>query len=86
MPLQTRIDSLSERMRGIRFTSSEKTFKELVLVVRMIGIRYLWIDTLCIVQDDVVDWSIESAKISDIYRNASITLVAAAAKNNTEGL
>jgi hypothetical protein len=63
-------------MRGIRFTFTEKTFEESAQVVRMVGIRYLWIDTLCIVQDDTAYWSIESAKMSDIYRNACITLAA----------
>lgn len=40
---------------------------------------YLWIDSLCIVQDDRKDWEIESEKMASIYQNAHITIVAASA-------
>ncbi|PTB40190.1 hypothetical protein M441DRAFT_195700 [Trichoderma asperellum CBS 433.97] len=38
-------------------------------------IRYIWIDSLCIVQDSKSDWEKHSLKMSDIYSNSSITLV-----------
>lgn len=39
--------------------------------------QYLWIDSLCIIQDDVRDWQIESSKMAEIFSNAYLTLVAA---------
>ncbi|OMP86553.1 hypothetical protein BK809_0003723 [Diplodia seriata] len=41
--------------------------------------RYLWIDSLCIIQDDQTDWETESQKISSIFKNAQITIIAASA-------
>ncbi|KAL7943716.1 HET domain-containing protein [Trichoderma barbatum] len=38
-------------------------------------IRYIWIDSLCIIQDSKSDWKKHSLKMSDIYSNSSITLV-----------
>ncbi|KAF2137369.1 uncharacterized protein K452DRAFT_321798 [Aplosporella prunicola CBS 121167] len=38
------------------------------------GVRYLWIDAICIVQDDPVDWQREAAKMGAIYSNASFTI------------
>ncbi|KAJ4179513.1 hypothetical protein NW755_012422 [Fusarium falciforme] len=53
---------------------------------RSVGRRwYLWIDSLCIVQDDENDWAVQSSKMSDVYQNAYITIAAAAARNSTEG-
>ncbi|KAH7110584.1 hypothetical protein B0J11DRAFT_410748, partial [Dendryphion nanum] len=47
---------------------------------------YLWIDSLCIIQDDVEDWQKEAAKMSSIFQFADIVLSAASAMNATEGL
>lgn len=47
-----------------------------------LGLQYIWIDSLCIVQDDKSDWSIEAAKMGEIYRNAHITIAAASSPSN----
>jgi hypothetical protein len=44
-----------------------KTFKDAIAIVKYLGLGYLWIDSLCIVQDDLGDWRRESAKMSSIY-------------------
>jgi hypothetical protein len=51
-----------------------------------LGIRYLWIDSLCIVQNDREDWEREAPKMADIYGNSFLTLSATAASNSSEGL
>lgn len=38
--------------------------------------RYLWIDSLCIIQDDKADWEIESAKMADVYMYSQLNLAA----------
>ncbi|KAK4444567.1 heterokaryon incompatibility [Podospora aff. communis PSN243] len=48
--------------------------------------RYLWIDSLCIVQDCPDDWEKEAAKMALVYRNAFITLAATASPNGAGGL
>jgi hypothetical protein len=49
-------------------------FQECIELVRGLGIRYVWIDSLCIVQDDGTDWSIEAERMASIYENAFVTL------------
>lgn len=46
------------------------------MVTRSLGLQYLWIDALCIVQDDFEDWNKESAIMGRIYTNSHVALVA----------
>ena len=62
-----------------------KTFREAVEITRGIGLQYLWIDSLCILQDSADDWNAESTKMGRIYRGASITIFAAAAEGKRLG-
>ncbi|KAK6851539.1 hypothetical protein PG995_011664 [Apiospora arundinis] len=63
-----------------------QTFSEAVLLTRRIGIQYLWIDSLCIVQDDEDDWRSESETMAQTYTNSSITIVAVESVDSREGL
>jgi hypothetical protein len=85
-PLLTTDATLKDRLKTLKFDSSSKTFAEAVNVTRRLGIRYLWIDSLCILQGNQEDWAIEGGKMSEIFRNATITLSADAAKDASEGL
>jgi Heterokaryon incompatibility protein (HET) len=53
-----------------RITGLSKTFEDAIEVARQIGVRYLWIDSLCIIQQDAVEWEIECTKMSFIYARA----------------
>ncbi|KAA8612762.1 HET domain containing protein pin-c1 [Pyrenophora tritici-repentis] len=70
---------------GIDFDTLPKTFQDAVQITAAIGFRYLWIDSLCIIQDDDEDWQRESAKMAAIFHTGTITLSATSAKNGTEG-
>ncbi|KAF2785848.1 hypothetical protein K505DRAFT_261193, partial [Melanomma pulvis-pyrius CBS 109.77] len=48
------------------------------------GIKYIWIDSFCIVQDDADDWAAESAKMADIYNGALLTIMAASASDSND--
>lgn len=54
-------------------------------MTRAIGVRYLWIDCLCIVQDDKNDWKKEAAVMGSIYERALMTIAASGAQDSTEG-
>jgi len=54
-------------------------------VTRELGIRYLWIDSLCILQDDDKDWTLESASIQDVYTSAYCTVAATSAIDSNAG-
>ncbi|KAL2674097.1 hypothetical protein Neosp_012543 [[Neocosmospora] mangrovei] len=85
MPLKTTKSTFDEFCRGIDLSKFPQTFKDAIVACQKLQIRYLWIDSLCIVQDDEGDWAVQSPKMSDVYQNAYITIAAAAARNSTEG-
>ena len=86
LPITTTKATLSKYTDNIELSKLPKTFLETIDIVRRLGIRYLWIDTLCIVQDDKEDWERESAQMCLIYQNAFLTIAASAAENCHGGL
>jgi len=81
--------SISTQFRGFPLMSLPKTIQDAIRVTRGMGIRYLWVDSLCILQgSDAVsqtDWKRESSRMESIYGNAYFTIAAAAASNCGEG-
>ncbi|KAF8860606.1 HET-domain-containing protein, partial [Acephala macrosclerotiorum] len=63
-----------------------ETFRDAVLVTLSLGYRFLWIDSMCIIQDDEDDWRRESALMSEVYGNAVVNLAATDAKDGSGGL
>ncbi|KAK5651867.1 hypothetical protein OQA88_11636 [Cercophora sp. LCS_1] len=61
-------------------------FRDAIIVTRQLGFRYLWIDCLCIIQDSVTDWELESQKMDRVYGNAALTISAIAAGSSDIGL
>ncbi|KAH7409422.1 heterokaryon incompatibility protein-domain-containing protein [Cadophora sp. MPI-SDFR-AT-0126] len=62
-----------------------KTFKDAVHITRMLGFQYLWIDSLCIIQNDVEDWRNEASKMSGVYGGSALNLAASAASDGRVG-
>ncbi|KAF2736245.1 hypothetical protein EJ04DRAFT_401902, partial [Polyplosphaeria fusca] len=85
-PPKTTKTNLNEHKEGIAFSKFPKTFLEAIILTRALGFRYLWADSLCIVQDDVEDWLLESKNMGLVYQHAVITLAASGAENSSEGL
>ncbi|KAK2023990.1 heterokaryon incompatibility protein [Colletotrichum zoysiae] len=56
--------------QGIPWSSLPQTFKDAIRVARHLGSDYLWIDSLCIVQDSKEDWTTEAASMGNIYKNS----------------
>jgi hypothetical protein len=67
------------------FDELPHTFRDAIKVTKALGIRYLWIDTLCIIQDDKVDLESQIKQMEDIYRSAYLTLSATCAASTTDG-
>ncbi|KAF1811629.1 HET-domain-containing protein [Eremomyces bilateralis CBS 781.70] len=78
--------NIAERQTGIPFGILPKNFQDAIVVARLLSIRYLWIDSLCIVQDSKQDWDIESARMAAVYKNAVCTLAAAGSADPSGGL
>ncbi|KAI1771726.1 heterokaryon incompatibility protein-domain-containing protein [Hypoxylon cercidicola] len=77
--------TLQSHKEGISIQRLPQTFRDAVKVVRELGLRHLWIDSLCIIQDDIEDWRKESEKMTEVYRNAHLVLAAARSSSDSEG-
>ena len=56
-------------------------FQEAAIVAQELEINYLWIDSVCIVQDDRDDWLEQATKMADVYENAEIVIAASSSPN-----
>ncbi|KAF2431519.1 HET-domain-containing protein [Tothia fuscella] len=81
----TRIETLERGIAGITFNSLPLTIRDAVTVTRNLSIRYLWVDRLCIVQDDMDDKRKELGKMHEIYGFAYVTISAASAQHCDSG-
>ena len=77
--------NLEAHKAEILISQLPRTFKDAITVVRGLGLRYLWIDSLCIVQDDPEDWQQEAAKMASVYGNAHVVIAAARGSSDAEG-
>lgn len=78
--------SLAQFQTSIQLNTLPRTFQEAVLLTRKLGIRYLWIDALCIVQDSHQDWSHQASLMGDFYANSSLTISATGSSDSDGGL
>jgi len=60
------------------------SYKEALLVCRSLRFRYIWIDSLCIIQDSFEDWQQEALAMKDVYQNSVLNLCASGAAENSE--
>jgi hypothetical protein len=73
-PLITTTSTLNNRKDGIPMDTLPKLFRDAVFITRELKIKYLWIDSICIIQDSEEDWSREAARMGDVYRYSYLTL------------
>lgn len=83
--LRTTHSTLTSRQNGIEWTHLSKTFRDAITITRKLRIRYLWIDSLCIIQDDEEEWEQEAMNMGSIYENAYLVLAATAAWDGDGG-
>jgi hypothetical protein len=84
-PLQTDDRTLLRRQIGIPLGTLPKTFQDAITITRSLSVQYLWIDSLCIIQDDTADWDRESAQMASIYENARLVIAASRASDSSRG-
>jgi hypothetical protein len=83
--LKTTCINIQDRYEGIGISDLPPTFRDAVLLTQHVGIRYLWIDSLCIIQDDERDWETESSKMADIYSNCLFCIAATGSADSSGG-
>ncbi|KAI6088273.1 heterokaryon incompatibility protein-domain-containing protein [Hypoxylon rubiginosum] len=92
----TTTENLSKRLERIWFQDLPKTFQDAITITRRLGLRLLWIDSLCIIQRDpcksdtedrtaVEDFNVESVKMATYYGNSYITIAASCSSDDTHG-
>ena len=77
--------NLGEHMKGIPITSLPQTIRDVIFACKQLGQRYLWVDALCIVQDDPDDKRTQIPQMADIYSGALLAVSAAASSGVLEG-
>lgn len=77
--------NIAERKANIAYHELPRNFQDAIRITRALGVRYLWIDSLCIKQGDQEDWAAESAKMEDVFSNAYCTIAASSAASSLTG-
>ncbi|KAF1960170.1 HET-domain-containing protein [Byssothecium circinans] len=77
---------MSKYRRSLPYADLPRNFCDAITITRNLGVRYLWIDSLCIIQDSKQDWTIEAAKMGSVYRDATVTVSAMVAANSSSGI
>jgi len=85
-PYRTIRSNLEDHLNEIPLSVLPQTFQDAIAIVRALEIDYVWIDSLCIVQDSEQDWRQESEKMALVYGHAFIVVAAAGAQDSTEGM
>jgi len=84
-PPKTLLSNLARHLAvGVPPESLPQTFGDAIVVSKYLG--YLWIDSLCIIQDHHRDWQRESGHMADVYGNADLVLGATSAANGSCGI
>lgn len=86
VPLKTTRGTLAQFKRGLpKQEILPQSFQDAIFVTRKLGLQYLWIDALCILQDVDEDWEAESAMMSSIFFHSFVTIGAAATASCLDG-
>ncbi|KAK4444224.1 heterokaryon incompatibility protein-domain-containing protein [Podospora aff. communis PSN243] len=85
--LKTTMSTYSSMAAGVPIVDLPLTLKQAVMVTRCLGREYIWIDSLCIVQDsdNDADWEAESLKMETVYAMAAVTIIAASSTSCHSG-
>lgn len=84
--LVTREENIKEFKKGVPISSLAPNFRDAISVTHQLGFRYIWIDSLCIIQGSEEDWRLEAPMMNQVYRNAFLTIGAMASPDAHGGL
>lgn len=85
-PQKTVRGNLAKRQVGFALSELPNTIREAIIATNGIGFRYIWIDSLCIVQDDDLDKVRELGNMHRVYECAGLLISASSANNSNQGL
>lgn len=76
---------LGEYQKRLPVEQLPQNFRDTIHLTRELGLRYVWIDALCIIQDSADDWKLEAAKMAEIYSKAAVTISTLNSDRSTSG-
>lgn len=85
MSLLTTKSNFSAHVAGIPWDKFPRTMKDAMSLALELGVKFIWIDAVCIVQDDTDDWTEQAAQFGRIYENALLTVSATASRDVHSG-
>ncbi|KAL0472923.1 heterokaryon incompatibility protein domain-containing protein [Neurospora intermedia] len=85
-PYLTTTKTLEKHLSALPWDSLPKTLQDSIRLTRAIGVRYLWIDSLCIIQDSNDDWEKEAARMGTLYAQARLVIAATLGADAEAGL
>jgi hypothetical protein len=83
--IRTTLSTLSEFKSGFSWATLPRTFQDAIQVAKALGLNYIWIDSICIIQDSLKDWVRESTLMASIYSNSYLNIAATRASDTTLG-
>lgn len=86
IPTKLLRNSLGPMKKRISFRSLPRTFQDAIFITRSLGLRYIWIDALCIIQDSPDDWKLEAARMGSVYACSKLVLSATDSRSSTDGM
>lgn len=75
-PLCTTTKNLSRHLQDIALSDLPRTFQDCLTVAKEMDVSYIWIDSLCIIQDDRTDWAVHAQDMDLVFENALFTVAA----------
>ncbi|KAI1136786.1 HET-domain-containing protein [Hypoxylon sp. FL0543] len=84
--LLTLKENLAGHCKRMPLAEFPRTFRDAIEVARGLGVQYLWIDSICIVQNDTADWEVEAGRMHSVYSGAFATIFADRATHSDDGL
>lgn len=90
---KTTASNLNGMRTQLPWNRLSKTIQDAIIVTRGLGLKYLWVDALCVLQKERIndiqhmeDWSIEAGKFASYYQNAVLTIAATGSESSNRGL
>lgn len=82
---KTTTKNLEMHLREVPVSTLPTTLQDAIDITWRLGIEYLWVDSLCILQDDEKDWETQASRMADIYENAYVTIAATSSRDGRGG-
>ena len=83
--IRTLSSNIHSFLKHVPWDDLSNTFQDAIDITRRLDVDYIWIDSLCIIQEDRDDWKEESVKMADIYENAFLTIAATKSRDGSGG-